>query len=212
MALQRGSHDAALDVVVVGVGGFESVRDVLADVDVVASAMYCDDLWSALAHLRGTLSDVVLLQLPGMRTAELDAVALLRECNADLAIVALVNESEAVFQERAGVDSAYERLRVQGLHADVLAHALRHAVSRARLERDMRQREAELRALFDLNPHPMWVYDAQSLAFLAVNQWQSAPMATASPNSSRCASPICVRRLMPSTSGGTSTTACPRST
>jgi diguanylate cyclase (GGDEF)-like protein/PAS domain S-box-containing protein len=175
MVFRHGLRDVALDVVVVGVGGFECVRDVLADTEVVASAAYFDDLWSALAHLRGTgrqASDgeVVLLQLPGMRTSETDAVALLRECIDDPAIVVLAEAGEETFGEDAAGDETYERLHVQGLQADVLAHALRHAADRAHLTRDMRQREAELRALFDLNPHPMWVYDARSLAFLAVNQ------------------------------------------
>ncbi len=175
MAFRHGLRGAALDVVVVGMGGFECVREVLADAEVVESAIYFDDLWSALAHLRNADSqasdgEVVLLQLPGMRTGETDAIALLRECIADPAIVVLADEAEETFRQRAPADEAHERLRLQGLQADVLAHALRHAADRARLKHDMRHREAELRALFDLNPHPMWVYDARSLAFLAVNQ------------------------------------------
>ena len=35
--------------------------------------------------------------------------------------------------------------------------------------RDLEEREARYRLLFAANPHPMWVYDADSLAFLDVN-------------------------------------------
>ncbi|EXI78693.1 MAG: Sporulation kinase A [Candidatus Accumulibacter appositus] len=48
------------------------------------------------------------------------------------------------------------------------------AVLRARSEREqseqaLRDSEARYRLLFDSNPHPMWVYDLGTLAFLAVN-------------------------------------------
>jgi PAS domain S-box-containing protein len=37
------------------------------------------------------------------------------------------------------------------------------------LER-LRESEASYRRLFEVNPHPMWVYDLESLRFLAVNE------------------------------------------
>ncbi len=39
-----------------------------------------------------------------------------------------------------------------------------------RAEKPLRTSEASYRLLFEKNPQPMWVYDVQSLAFLAVNQ------------------------------------------
>ena len=38
----------------------------------------------------------------------------------------------------------------------------------AELER-LRESEASYRRLFEVNPHPMWVYDLETLRFLAVN-------------------------------------------
>ena len=35
---------------------------------------------------------------------------------------------------------------------------------------DLRRSEASHRAIFEANPHPMWVYDLETLAFLAVNE------------------------------------------
>jgi PAS domain S-box-containing protein len=37
-------------------------------------------------------------------------------------------------------------------------------------EESLRQSEASYRRLFEVNPHPMWVYDLESLRFLAVNE------------------------------------------
>jgi PAS domain S-box-containing protein len=41
--------------------------------------------------------------------------------------------------------------------------------SEERFERAMRESEAQYRLLFDANPNPMWVYDLETLRFLAVN-------------------------------------------
>ena len=41
--------------------------------------------------------------------------------------------------------------------------------SEERFERAMRESEAQYRLLFDANPNPMWVYDLETLKFLAVN-------------------------------------------
>ncbi len=42
--------------------------------------------------------------------------------------------------------------------------------SEERFERTMRESEAQYRLLFDANPNPMWVYDLETLKFLAVNE------------------------------------------
>jgi PAS domain S-box-containing protein len=41
---------------------------------------------------------------------------------------------------------------------------------RTRAERAVRESEERYRQLFESNPHPMWVYDLETLAFLAVNE------------------------------------------
>jgi two-component system CheB/CheR fusion protein len=57
-----------------------------------------------------------------------------------------------------------------GLGAGALVEALHAARRRAEAEAEAHRRgEALFRTLFDRNPRPMWVFDRQSLRFLAVN-------------------------------------------
>ncbi len=46
---------------------------------------------------------------------------------------------------------------------------LQDITDRKRVESDLRASEERYRMLFDSNPHPMWVYDVQTLRFLEVN-------------------------------------------
>ncbi len=52
---------------------------------------------------------------------------------------------------------------------DITAHKRAEAVLRESEER-LRESEAQYRLLFESNPHPMWVFDRQTLGFLAVNE------------------------------------------
>lgn len=47
---------------------------------------------------------------------------------------------------------------------------LRTRDQRDRADAALRDSEARYRLLFDSNPHPMWVFDVETLAFLTVNQ------------------------------------------
>ena len=73
--------------------------------------------------------------------------------------------ASAVEGLQAGADdyleAPYEPMRL-------IAQAAR-LVERARSEEALRESEERYRLLFDSNPHPMWVYDLETLSFLAVN-------------------------------------------
>ncbi|HEU5090545.1 MAG TPA: PAS domain S-box protein [Roseiflexaceae bacterium] len=58
-------------------------------------------------------------------------------------------------------DSCNIPIRIVGVAQDITERALS--------EQALRSSEAQYRLLFDHNPHPMWVYDAETHAFLAVN-------------------------------------------
>lgn len=47
---------------------------------------------------------------------------------------------------------------------------VRDRTERQRVESELHARESSYRQLFEANPHPMWVYDLETLRFLAVNE------------------------------------------
>lgn len=52
---------------------------------------------------------------------------------------------------------------------EIICTVVRDITERKEVEKALRQSEEHYRLLFKNNPHPMWVYDLDSLAFLAVN-------------------------------------------
>jgi two-component system cell cycle sensor histidine kinase/response regulator CckA len=70
---------------------------------------------------------------------------------------------------RADGGTAWVRETVQV--AEGIARGILVDISeRTRLETSLRESEERYRALFDSNPQPMWIYDRETLQFLAVNE------------------------------------------
>ncbi len=69
-----------------------------------------------------------------------------------------------VVSERAGAFTAREVANLQTLSESFSTILQRHRDAIA-----LRESEAQYRLLFNSNPHPMWVYDIATLAFVAVN-------------------------------------------
>jgi PAS domain S-box-containing protein len=63
--------------------------------------------------------------------------------------------------------ASFNRMMIGSLEC-VLAHLL-DLTEQRRLEHAVRESEASYRAMFESNPQPMWVYDSDTLQFLAVN-------------------------------------------
>ncbi len=77
--------------------------------------------------------------------------------------------TERLLAERALRDTT-EQLRELLAAVERSRRELTHALKeRERTVRQLEQSERRYRLLFDANPHPMWTYDVETLAFLSVN-------------------------------------------
>lgn len=86
-----------------------------------------------------------------------------------LPIVVLTGLDDAAAAMDAVAHGAQDYLVKGRVTAESLARVLNYAVTRQRLEQQLREREAEHRALFDQNPVPIWVYDVETLQILEAN-------------------------------------------
>jgi len=114
--------------------------------------------------------DVVLLDrgLPDAdRSAALDE---LRERFPALPIVVLTGLDDATAAMDAVAHGAQDYLVKGRVTAESLVRVLNYAITRQRLEQQVRERETEHRALFDQNPVPIWVYDVETLQILEANE------------------------------------------
>jgi hypothetical protein len=118
--------------------------------------------------------DVVLsdFQLPAFNG--LEALKETRARRPELAFVfftATLGEERAVDALKAGATDFVAKERPARL-VPALRRAVREAeerTARKRAEEGLRQREESFHLLFESNPHPMWVFDRESLRFLEVN-------------------------------------------
>src|SRR6185503_4701726 len=118
--------------------------------------------------------DIVLsdFQLPAFNG--LEALKETRARRPELAFVfftATLGEERAVDALKAGATDFVAKERPARL-VPALRRAVREAEERAarkRAEEGLRQREENFHLLFETNPHPMWVFDRDSLRFLEVN-------------------------------------------
>jgi PAS domain S-box-containing protein len=70
-------------------------------------------------------------------------------------------------------DGSYKWLLWNAVSApqqEVICAVARDITERKRSEEELRESEDRYRKLFELNPHPVWVYDRTTLGFLAVNK------------------------------------------
>jgi hypothetical protein len=88
-----------------------------------------------------------------------------------MALATLVWERQGVRAALQGArDELEQRVRERTSALSSANEALASEVKeRKRAEEHLRRSEEEYHLLFDSNPHPMWVFDADTLAFLAVN-------------------------------------------
>lgn len=110
--------------------------------------------------------------LPGLEVSEV--LRIVKERAPDIPVIVMsgqTREDRAVAVMKAGADDYISKGNLLGLAA-----AVERELEQARLRRERKQAEEALRRtneqyrlLFEGNPHPMWVVDPETLAFLAVN-------------------------------------------
>jgi diguanylate cyclase (GGDEF)-like protein/PAS domain S-box-containing protein len=141
---------------------------IVCDVRRVATA---DQYESALKDFQPhvILSDFSMPGFDGM-----EALAIARRLAPDIPFVFVsgtLGEEYAIRALKNGASDYVLKTNLVRLPAAV-ERALEQAKERGarqRLERDLQESERRYRKLFEGNPHPMWVYDTETLRFLAVN-------------------------------------------
>jgi len=118
--------------------------------------------------------DVVIsdFQVPGFTGQQALEVLQKRALEIPLVLVSgTIGEETAVEMLLAGARDYILKDRLARLPSAVARVLLEIEQSRERrrAEAELRESETRYRALFDSNPQPMWVYDLETLSFLAVN-------------------------------------------
>jgi diguanylate cyclase (GGDEF)-like protein/PAS domain S-box-containing protein len=85
-------------------------------------------------------------------------------------MVLMTGQGNPEVDAAALVAGAADYLVKRDLDPERLSRAIRYALDRARAYHALEEGEARWRLLFDRNPMPLWVYDVETLAFLAVNE------------------------------------------
>jgi PAS domain S-box-containing protein len=119
--------------------------------------------------------DLVILDYALPAFGARKALAILRERGEDLPAIVVsgtVGEQELVETMRAGAGDYVQKGNLSRLVPAVRRELHEAVVRRERraAERALRDSEERYRLLFERNPQPMWVYDTETLVFLAVNE------------------------------------------
>jgi len=130
---------------------------------------HADRLSSGLVRLAGQGQDVILLDLNLPDSRGLETLGIVIKEFPEIPVVVLSSLADDLTAIEAVRQGAQDYLVKGELNGSLLGRVLRYAIERKRAEEALRKREEQYRMLFEGNPHPMWVYEMDSLAFLAVN-------------------------------------------
>jgi PAS domain S-box-containing protein len=131
--------------------------------------VHADRLGTALRMLSAEHVDVVLLDLGLPDIQGLDTLLALRRMSPDVPVVVMTGRDDEETALRALQEGAQDYLVKSVVDEGMLRRAIRYAVERKRAEADLHRSEEQYRLLFERNPQPMFVFDRETLRFLAVN-------------------------------------------
>jgi len=166
MTADRDRRNELPEVLLVAGGDEEAViRPLLAETGARITA--CPGTHEAVARLAHKHFDAIVAVVASAR--QLDGLAKLRARAGDIPILALCGRQDRTLCDLALARGAQEAVGLPGLRGDVLGYALRLVIERARREHERRSQSESLRTVFDLDAHPVWVCDPQTLRFLSAN-------------------------------------------
>ena len=151
------------------------VRDQLAHEGVAAHVALATGREEFIALLPNEKWDLVLADFRLPDFTGIDALKLVREKLPGTPFILLsgtIGELAAIESLKAGATDYVLKQNRERLPSSIL-RAVAEAVERSRrelAETELRQSEKQYRLLFHGNPHPMWVFDLESLAIVEVNE------------------------------------------
>ena len=143
-------------------GGYEPISRCVQTATALSAAL-AEEPWDFV------LSDYRLPQFNGM-----EALACVQKTGLDLPFIVVsgvIGEEQAVTIMKAGAHDYVLKDKLARL-VPAITRELRDAEVRSQrrqAEAQLRASEAQFRLLFEANPNPMWVFDEETLQFLAVN-------------------------------------------
>jgi PAS domain S-box-containing protein len=163
-----------------------------------ASATRVESADAMREALRVGTWDVVFSDCSMPRFSAEDALALLRERDLEIPFIIVsgtIAEETAAAAMRAGAHDFIRKDKLAGLgpavERELRGQEAREA--RKRIDDDVRRSAATYRAIFDACPAPIWVYDPETYAILAVNDAAAAEHGT----SRQALTSMTVTELMP---------------
>ena len=149
---------------------FRITRDMFADVGVSPTLEWASAYSPGLKAVVEGEHDVCLVDLELGADSGLELVREARRRGVQSPMIIMTGHDNRQVDLEASRAGAHDYLPKRTLTPELLERTVRHAVERAHAIASTRELQARYRLLFDASPIPTWVMDAESFAFLEVNE------------------------------------------